>query len=214
MRNLFSLEGGFFGALDKLANIFWLNILFIICCIPIFTIGAATTSLFYVTLKMVRNEDCYITKGFFHSFKQNFKQATGIWLLAMLVGGIFAVDLKILTSVGDNTIYKVILVAIYAMLVVFLFTMTYIFPLLAKFDNSVKNTIKNSLLISIRHFPWTILLVFCIVFPFVAAYFINYITPLILLIGFAGIAYGTSFIYVRIFDNYIPEEDKIPDETN
>ncbi len=208
MRNFFNLEGGFFGFMDKIANLVWLNILFLVCCIPIFTIGAATTSLFYVTLKMVRNEESYITKSFFKAFKQNFRQATGIWLLAMLVGVIFFADLRILTATGENTIYKVILVAIYVMLVVFALTMTYVFPLLAKFDNTIKNTIKNSFLISIRHFPKTLLLIFCTVFPFVLSYFIIYVSPILLIIGSSGIAYITSTIYVKIFDRYISEEDK------
>ena len=206
MKNLFSIDGGFFGAMDKLANVFWLNILFLICCLPIFTIGASTTAMFYVTLKMVRNEDCYITKSFFRSFKQNFKQATGIWILAMIVGGIFFADMRILQT-GDMPINKIIMVIVMAMSVIYTFVMTYIFPLLAKFDNTVKNTIRNALLMSIRHFPWTVLLIVCIVLPFILSYFILYLVPILLLIGGAGIAYGTSFIYMKIFDQYISADE-------
>lgn len=217
MKNLFSLDGGFFAVMDKLANIFWLNILFVVCCIPIVTIGASTTALFYVTMKMVKNEDCYITKSFFHSFRQNFKQATGIWLLAMVVSIIFVLDLQILQT-GDLPINKIIMVIVMAMSVIFIFVMTYIFPLLSRFDNTVKHTIKNSLLISIRHFPWTILLIVCIILPFVLAYFITYLIPVVILVGGAGIAYGTSFIYRRILDKYIPaennEEESAVDETD
>ena len=89
--------------------------------------------------------------------------------------------------------------------------MIYIFPLLAKFDNSVKNTIKNSLLISITNIPWTLLLIVCIIVPFVLAYFIPYLIPILLLMGAAGIAFGTSYIYVRVFSKLIPEEEENAD---
>lgn len=210
MRNFFSIDGKFFSVMDKIANLFWLNILFIICCIPVFTIGASTTALFYVTMKMVKDEDSYITKSFFHSFRQNFKQATGIWLLVLAAGVIFFVDMQIMKD-SSQILFKVITVIIIAMAILFLMIMIYIFPLLAKFDNSVKNTIKNSLLISITNIPWTLLLIVCIIVPFVLAYFIPYLIPILLLMGAAGIAFGTSYIYVRVFSKLIPEEEENAD---
>ena len=78
-----------------------LNLLTLICCIPIITAGDAMTALYYMTVKMVKNEECYIVKGYFKSFKENFKQATIIWLIALLVG-IILVDffLKALSHTG------------------------------------------------------------------------------------------------------------------
>ena len=73
MSRIFDVEGPLFSGLSRLADLFWLNVLFIVCSIPIFTIGASATALYYVTLKMVKNEECYITKSFFRSFKQNFR---------------------------------------------------------------------------------------------------------------------------------------------
>lgn len=64
MKGFFGYEGGFFTVMDKVGSLFWLNVLCIVCCIPVFTIGASVTSLYYVTLKMVRDEECYITKDF------------------------------------------------------------------------------------------------------------------------------------------------------
>lgn len=73
--------------MGRAADLMILNIVFIICCLPIVTIGASLTALHYVTLKMVRNEESYIVKSFFKSFKQNFKQATIINLIMLLFGG-------------------------------------------------------------------------------------------------------------------------------
>lgn len=207
MKNFFSLDNVFFAIMDKVSNILWLNFLFLICCIPVFTIGVSTTAMFYVTLKMVRDEECYITKSFFRSFRQNFKQATGIWLLIMLIGGVFAADFLILRNMNMPA-GKALAVIVMALAMILFFTMIYVFPVLAKFDNSIKNTIKNAFLMSIRHFPWTILLVLCILLPFVLMYIITWMIPVMFLLGGAGIAYGTSYIYRRIFDQYIPREEE------
>lgn len=207
MKNFFNLDSGFFAFMDKVSNLLWLNLLFLICCIPVITIGASTTAMFYVTLKMVRDEECYITKSFFRSFKQNFKQATGIWILVMLIGGIFSADFTILRNT-DVPVGKIMTVVVMAMSIILVFTLMYIFPVLAKFDNTIKNTIKNALLMSIRHFPWTILLILCMILPFVLMYFITWMIPVMFLLGGAGIAYGTSYIYRRIFDQYIPQEEE------
>lgn len=207
MRNIFSMDGGFFAVLDKLANLFWLNVLFIICSIPIFTMGAAATSLYYVTMKMVKDEDAYITKSFFKAFRQNFKQATIIWLIALGVTGVFLFDMRVLSGY-DALPYKIITVLISAIYIVFILTMIYVFPILSKFDNSIKNTLKNALLMSIRHFPMTIAMIVIIVVPFVAAYFIPYVLLFVILFGAAGIAYVTSKMFVKIFKNYIVGESK------
>ena len=80
MSNFFNMDNGLFRALGKLADLMLLNILFLVCSLPIFTIGASFTAMYYVTLKLAENEEGYIARGFLKSFKQNFKQATIIWL--------------------------------------------------------------------------------------------------------------------------------------
>ena len=86
MGKVFALDSPLMNGLSKLADLIWLNILATICCIPIITIGASLTALHYVVLKMVKDEEGYITRSFFKSFKENFKQATLMWL--MLLGGV------------------------------------------------------------------------------------------------------------------------------
>ena len=77
---IFDLDSPLMNVLNKMADLMWLNILTLICCIPVITAGAALTSMHYVALKIVRNEESYITRSFFKSFKTNFRQATLIWL--------------------------------------------------------------------------------------------------------------------------------------
>ncbi len=211
MSRFFDLDSPLMSFLNKTADLVWLNILYIICCIPIITIGAATSALYYVTMKMTANEEGYITKSFFKAFKDNFKQATIIWLGAILVYFIFIMDFRFLITM-EGTLGKVVYVLISAVAILFTFMMVYIFPLLAKFENTIKNSLKNAFLISIRHFPYTILLIVGIVAPFVIMYFVTVLLPAYFIIVFSLIAYYTSHIYRKIFNYYIPQEEETSKE--
>ena len=85
MDRLFNMDNKFFTVMGRVADLIMLNVVFLICCLPIVTIGASLTALHYVTLKMTRNEESYIIRSFFKSFKQNFKQATVINLIMLAV---------------------------------------------------------------------------------------------------------------------------------
>ncbi len=206
MGRFFSLDSPVMNFLGRVADLVWLNILYIICCIPIVTIGASTSALYYVTMKMVADEEGYITKSFFKSFKENFKQATVIWLIILLAGTIFFMDFRILNAM-EGTLDKVVYVLICAVAILFLFMTIYIFPLLAKFENTIKNSMKNAFLISIRHFPYTILLVIGVIAPFILIYFVTALLPILFLGIFSLIAFYTSYIYRKIFSYYIPQEE-------
>ena len=85
MNQVFSPDSPVISFLGKIADLIIINLLVIICSLPIFTIGASWTAMYYVTVKMVKNEESYVTKDFFKSFKQNFRQATVIWLINLIV---------------------------------------------------------------------------------------------------------------------------------
>ena len=80
----FDIDGPLMQGLTKVADLMILNFLTILCCIPVVTAGAAFTALHYQVLRMVRNEDTYVARGFFKSFKENFWQATIIWILILI----------------------------------------------------------------------------------------------------------------------------------
>ena len=92
MTNLLNPDNAVMQFITKIVYSVYLNILWFICCLPIVTIGASTTALFYVTMKMVRNEEGNITRNFFHSFKENFKQSTLVWLMLLALGIILGID--------------------------------------------------------------------------------------------------------------------------
>ena len=82
-------------ALGKMGDMICLNVMWVICCIPIITIGASTTALYTVMLRMVKNEEGYIFRGFLKAFKSNFKQSTLIWLILLLLGIVWTVDFRV-----------------------------------------------------------------------------------------------------------------------
>ena len=211
MRNAFSFEGPFFTSMSRVADIIWLNILFLICSLPIFTIGASATAMYYVTLKMVRDEESYITKSFFKSFKENFLQATGIWIILVVVGMVITMDLKIVSNeayagiITSEAVRNVIMIASMMMFIILSGIVVYVFPILAKFENTVKRTIINAFLMAIRHLPKTAILILITAVPLILMYFYVQLF-LIVFFVFSTIAYFSSKILVKIFDNYIPKE--------
>ena len=214
MGKIFNFEGPVFTVLSRLADLFWLNLLFIVCSIPIVTIGASATAMYYVTLKMAKDEEGYITKSFFKSFKQNFLQATGIWLIYLVLIVVLVLDLRIANGgsladiLASNTISNVVIVSACVMGVVLLITGTYVFPVLSKFDNTIKNTVKNAFLISIRHLPYTVVMLVIGAVPWVLMWF-SPAAYLLLFIMFALLAYINSKFFNKIFENYVPKEENL-----
>ena len=209
MGRFFSMDNKFFTFMSRVADLMMLNVVFLICCIPIVTIGASCTAMYYVTLKMARNEESYIIKGFFKSFKENFKQSTIIWLIMLVAGIILLMDFRI-TGQMKSTLTTVMRYGLMVVAVVYAFVLSYIFPILSKFVNSIKNTFKNSLFMSIKHLPYTFLILIVAVVPAGATLMIPIVFAygliVWILIGFALIAFINSYFFVKIFDRYIPEE--------
>ena len=113
MDRLFNMDNKFFTVMGRVADLIMLNVVFLICCLPIVTIGASLTALHYVTLKMTRNEESYIIRSFFKSFKQNFKQATVINLIMLAVAAILYMDLRIVGNIG-GTMSQVLYIVFFA----------------------------------------------------------------------------------------------------
>ena len=212
MNNLFNPDNKFFAFMGKVADLMILNLLCIVCCLPIVTAGASITALYYVTLKIARNEETYIARGFFHSFKENFKQATIIHLIMIVLGALLIFDLYFVRVLQPKSgVYKAASYMFMAALVVYAMVLTYIYPILAKFYNTIRHTFQNAVLMSIRHLPYTLLMFAVTIAPvalmFLIETFSSYIILFYMLMGFAVVALLNSYLFVKIFDRYIPAED-------
>ena len=211
MDRLFNMDNKFFTFMSRVADLIILNLLCLVCCIPIVTIGPSVSAMFYVTLKMVRNEESYIVRGFFKSFKQNLKQGIIINLIMLAAGVLLAIDISICRGTAGS-LGKVLIVIFMMILVIYLMLFMYIYPVLAKFYNTIRNTFINAFLMSIRHLPYTVLMILISAAPALvlfipSAHIQSTVILLLVLFGFSGIAYINSHFLVKIFDKYIPEEN-------
>lgn len=188
-----------------------LNFLMIICCIPLITVGAAYTALHYVLLKIVRDREGYLIRGFFKSFLLNFRQATLIWLLMLLVIAVYVGDVLIFNYSGI-VFPKVVVIAVLAIAILLLMMAVYVFPLQARFENSIKNTLKNAMMLSLINLPKTILMIACYAIPLVICYYSTYAFLFFILFGISVPAYGATWIYSGIFKKLEPETEELVDD--
>ncbi len=205
MGSFFNPDGSVMRALSKIADLAILNIMWLICSIPVITMGAATTALYYVTIKMAKNQEGYLVRVFFKAFKDNFKKSTIVWMLFLAAGLVLGADFYIMCHWESNLRYPMLVMIIMAGLVL-LFLALYVFVLIGTFENKVAEYLKNAFFISIRHLPYSILLVFILFLQLYACIFmlvnITYL-PLLLLFGMSSFAYAMSFLYVKILERYM-----------
>ena len=215
LQGLFNYDNPVWRFIGKLGDLIILNVLWIVCSIPIFTIGASTTAVYYVTLKMVRDEEDSTIKSFFRSFKSNFKQATAIWLILLAAGAVLAFDfwffINGMMGIGGNI--KIALVAVFGgFLLIYLFILTYVFPLQARFYNPVKRTLFNAFFMSIRHLFHTIgilaLDVLIVYGSYLSLFYLPQISLLLILFGLPLVAFVNSYFFTAIFKRYMPKEEE------
>lgn len=210
MGKLFDLDSPIMRALGRVGDLLILNMLMIVCCIPIITVGASFTAMHYVLLKMVRDEEGYLIRGFFKSFALNFKQATLIWLLMLFVIVIYALDIIIFGQSGI-IFPRALVIAFYTLGIIILLIAMYIFPLLARFENTIKNTLKNAVIISFANIPKTLLMALFYAVPLILGYFSFYSYIFIFMFGITGPAYGAAWLYSKIFKKYEPQVEQTSD---
>lgn len=203
--NIFSLDGMLMRFLTLIANILTLHFLWLIYSLPIITIGSSTTALYYTTMQLVRKQDGYIWRTFHKSFKENFRQSTLIWIGLLIFGFLFVTDLRFAMYL-NNGIGKLMIVSCSFFLIPFLLISLYIFPVQAKFENRIFDNIKNALLMSIRHFPLSLILILIWGTLIFLGLFFRPFMGLMLCCGAGLSAYLTSGVFVMIFRKYLPEE--------
>lgn len=201
MGSFFSLEGGFFGWMGKIFDIMLVSLLWTLCCIPIITIGPATTALYYCVVKSIRRERGYVSKEFFHSFKENFKQGTIVGLIFTVLAVVMSLNIYLVRQM-DGTLGNILFGIYIAFSLLIMITAIYAFPNLSRFTLSVKYLFKNSVIMAIRHLPFTIIMVVIIIISLGAMYIIPIIT--LFLPGVACLI--VSFMMEKILRKYTPED--------
>jgi uncharacterized membrane protein YesL len=193
-------DGRIFRFAAKVSNLFLLNILWLIFSIPIITMGAATSAVYYITLKMVKNEEGYIIKDFWYAFRQNLKQGIMIEFVLLVGGVILLGDIWYFLHLGN--IFGYIFAAIFSIgLTIYVLTLIFIFPLLAKYSNTVFGTLKNAVLLSLTHLPSSIALAVLLIIMLYGFYVSLHLMIIFTVIGASGYAYFGSILFRSIFEN-------------
>ena len=181
----FSYESKFSQLVLKLCYACFLNLLWFLCSIPIVTIGASTAALYYTSFKIIREEDNHAGAMFFRAFRDNFKQATVLWLIMLAFGIFLSGDIYILYHLRRTTegpmavIWTLMLAFVIVAAVFYIIILEYVFPLVASVKNTSIAMLKNSFLIG-THYLFATILVFAVHF---AMFFVivAWFTPLIVL---------------------------------
>ena len=198
--------------LDLICDIFLCNIYFIVCSLPVVTMGAAFTGLYRAMLRLTRGEGS-VTKDFFQGFRSDFWRSTGIWLILLAVGlGVWA-DYYFVLAVNGGSTWSDILLLVIAFWV--LATGAYAFALIAQFSNSFGKTLRNAMLLALTNFPKTVLMaalssVIWIVLIFATDWFFR-LAIFWLFGGFSVPAYFNSLLLKKIFRPFL--EHREPEKT-
>ena len=189
--------------MTKVFDVFWLSVLSILCCIPVITIGASLSALYYVMLKLVRDEETAVTRNYFKAFKENFLQSLPVTVILLVIIGILTADFHILGQSGgknSSIIYGCCVVILLAAAAVF----SYVFPLMARYQNTVRKTFENAARLAASHLGQTAVMVVVNLFPLgwflISAETFAAIFWIWVFVGLGIQAFINSLIIRKIFD--------------
>ena len=196
--------------LNKLGDIIVANLLFLVCCIPIITIGPALTALYHCMLRTVKGNNNGTTKTFFRAFKENFRQSLIVWLGLLAVGFILFLNIRFLQNTASVVSKPLFYVSLgIAGLVIIL--ALYIFPVIAAFANTTVNLLKNAYVFAFLHFPSTLAIAVITILPMFMTYRDIKLMPLYaccwFFFGFGLTAYVNSLLLYQMFKPFLEKED-------
>ena len=197
-----SIDNPFFDFMSNVADLVLLNIVWILTCIPLITIGASQTSIYRIMLRRVRKTCVYPVKEYLAVWKEEFRKSTKLWIGMLVVVALLVFDLMYM-----GRTWNAWGIAIGVLLFLWMILFSYVFPLMAQFDNTIKNTMKNACYMAVSHLPYTILIlvlnlipIFCVL----AGGAIMQVTlPIYLAAGFALTARINAVIFKTIFEKYM-----------
>ncbi len=199
--SIFSTDSKLTVFLNTLGNLMVLNVLSLVCALPIVTAGASFAALYTMTMRIVRKEETSLWGGFFLAFKDNFKNATIIWLVGAGLIAFMTFDIKMLQELTGTfgQVYRVVLLVLAALLAMILM---HALALTARFENTVINTLKNAAIIVVSHLPQAILMLMVVLIPVALLHLSMRFISVDFLIGLSGPAWLASVYFCDLFKNF------------
>lgn len=208
MGNLFRPDGKAFAVLDRITDYAVLSLLWLVCCVPLVTIGAATSALYTITLRWQQQQDVSLFRDFFRAFRCNFKPGLVLSVLLLVAVLVLGTD-GYLLAVGAVPGGRPVLFLLCALAMLVLMAASYVFALLAFFDDPVRALVRNAVLMSLRYFPRTVLLLLTSFGPLAAALACYQTTHLLLYLCVvfapAVCARANAFILYPVFQKHLPD---------
>lgn len=209
MGEFFNLDSKWVQGLGKIIDCVCLSLLWFMCCLPIVTAGAATTALYYTINKVIRHNRGYIWREYWGAFKSNFKQATILNLIMIVMIAFLSLDCYIMyqfAQAGDKTGSLYVVFVIFIALV--LAWGCYLYPYIARFANKTKLAMKNAALIAIANLPWTVVL-----FILLCAACLGVVAlPPLMFIMPSFYMLLANLILEKVFKKYMSEDDIAAEE--
>lgn len=202
---LFNPENRFWSFMEKMMNLCVLGLVWFLFSIPVVTAGAATAALFSYTLKLSADEEGYVWKSFVRSFKENFRQATLLWVGMLLLGGTLAMDFYVCRYIAlARPVRLVLFFALISVGIVYILTSIYVFPLTAFYRLPLKKIVPHAFIMSMGNLfvSVTILVIYGV------AMFLTTVAPALFMIWFAIASYFASGFYRSVFEKYISAEEE------
>ncbi len=203
--NLFNYEGGIMKSLSKFTDCITLSLLFLVSCIPIFTVGTAATAMYHTAYKVLRYDQGYVFRDYVSAFRDNFKQTVPVWLLTMLMGAVLGIDWYVMGFLEKKeSAFEIFMIASAVGLCLLFAWTSYLFPYMARFENTRKQSMKNAVLMAIAHLPMTLLILA------LTAVTVVMFSMMPLFIGILPAVYAwiQSYILERVFRRYMTEEER------
>ncbi len=163
MGKFFSYDSKAIRFLNWLSDLMILNVLTVLCSLPIFTMGAAVTALYDTVWRIQENEEIKTVHTYFAAFKSNFKKATILWLIFLPIGVVLIYNLA--TSLSKDVLFPTIF-SLFGV-IWWLLSLAWMFPMQARFENTIWGTFKNCLMLPLGYFPRTLLMAFLNALPWV-----------------------------------------------
>ncbi|HEL1811224.1 TPA: DUF624 domain-containing protein [Streptococcus suis] len=207
LKNMFSIESRFYKLVELVGDLLLLNLLFIVLSLPILTIGANLSALFYAFMKKIDKQDSQFFKNYVYALKMNGKQATSLWFVFLLIGIILIGDFIYFRYFVEG-VWRLVAWLFAGILLYWFVLIIYVFALQSRFENKILRIVLNAMMLSVIHFGTTFLMVLILVILSFCIIFIPYQTVLygsvfMMVIGFSVVIYLFSILMCTIFKFYI-----------
>lgn len=211
MSGFFNADNKLWSAVNSAVDAILLNIMWLFTCIPIFTIGAATTAFYYTTHKVIRNQRSGIWKEYWTAFKGNFKQATKTWLIFLAIFAVFYFDISICIEylkAGEKI--GIMAYFFYGLLAVVLIWFMYVFAYMARFEDTIKTTLKNAAIMAFTNPVYSLIVLVLMAVTLYVCWVMMLFSWFIPAIAMVFI----NLVLEKVFRKYMTEEELAEEQQN